>query len=809
MKINELKLKPAQLRRICDPKTISIDPESQITFKDMTIGQKRAMKSLNFGLGLKVKGYNVFVLGEPGSGKTTTIRKVLSERALKMATPPDICYIYNFSMPEQPIPIMIPPGMGVVFARDIDRLIEMLQQDISKILTSKAFTEKKSEIVNKYHNKAEKLLTRFAKEARKKGLDLKQKGEQLIFPPLIDGEIITEQEFEALPEEKRKDIESTIRSFRERLSEYERLHRKFEKELEEEIIKAERNAIRVIISEEICELRNKFEKVSKDICDYLILLEQHILEHHRRFLIAEEEESHGKEEEREDEVNFCASKEPHRFVEYKINVLVDRTHEKGAPLIIERNPNYSNLLGYMEYRELRGALKTDHTLLRAGALHKAWGGYLILQINDLMRHPSAWEALKRALREKELKIEEFEEEERPKTTGTLRPKPLPLDLKVILIGNPDSYYLLYNNDEDFVRLFKAKVDYEDRMAWNNYNINKLCMFLLTSAKESGNLLPDTTALARIIEEAARICENKNMLTTKLSLLLDLVGEADYWARFTNGKIITSSDVNKALQEKFHRNGKVEDLILRLIKEGSILLDTDGQVVGQVNGIFVYDLGDHAFGIPMRITARTYVGKKGLVNIEREVQLSGAIHDKGSLITIGYLGGRYAQNQPLCFSASITFEQSYEEVEGDSASCAELFALLSSLADIPIKQGIAVTGSVNQNGEIQPIGSINEKIEGVYKICSMKGLTGNEGVIIPKINIDNLMLSEDVIEAVKNKKFNIWGINNVDEGMEILTGIKPGKKLSDGSWEKDTINHFIDKKLSDYADRVKKNDDNNL
>lgn len=784
-----LRLKVSQLRRKCDCSKLGFETTESITYKDETvIGQKRAMESLEFGLGLNVRGYNIFVLGEPGSGKTSTVRKILTKRASKMPTSSDLCYVYNFKEPERPKPLILPPGVGRKFAIAIEQFIEELKQNIPKLLTSKRFTEKKSKIVNHYHNKVEKLLKKFVKEAHRKGLELKLQGDQLIFPP-ID---ITEEEFEKLPEEKQKDIETNIRAFKERLADYERLHRKIEKEMEEGILKEERKEIKQVVHEGIEELKKRFGEYSEQIVSYLEDMEKHILENHRKFI----EERQSKEE--EEKLPYEQPSEDHRFIEYKVNVMVDRSHEKGAPVIIERNPTYQNLMGYFEYREEKGALKTDHTLIRPGALHNAWGGYLVLQVNDLMRHPVAWEALKKALRDRELKIEEFEEEGRPKTTGTLKPLPIPLEVKVILIGNPDSYYLLYNNDEEFVRLFKVKVDFESSMPWTRRNVLKLASFLGSIAKEEKMLPLHAEAVARIVEEGARLVESKRRITTRLSLLMDIVAEADYFARRYNQNIITREAVEKAIKARKYRHGKIKDITLQMIEEGTLLIDTKGEAIGQINGIFVYDLGDYAFGIPCKITARTYAGKKGVVNIEREVQLSGAIHDKGSLIIIGYLGGRYAQDYPLCFSASVTFEQVYEEIEGDSASCAELFALLSSLANIPLKQGIAVTGSVNQKGLIQPVGSINEKIEGVFKICESKGLTGEEGVIIPRANIENLMLSEEVIEAVKEKKFNIWAITTVDEGMEILTGKRAGVRLSDGSWEPDTINYYIDKRLREFA-----------
>jgi lon-related putative ATP-dependent protease len=485
---------------------------------------------------------------------------------------------------------------------------------------------------------------------------------------------------------------------------------------------------------------------------------------------------------------------------YKVNVFVDRSNDRGAPVIIERMPTASALCGAFEYKETAGGLVTDHTLLKPGALHRANGGYLLIQAQELLSHDNAWSSLKRALRHKEIRIDEGmgAGSLSPKLSGALKPATVPLDVKVVLVGSHEVYYLLSMEDDNFGRLFKILADFEPSMSCTKENVLKLARFTGQVCKEEGYLPIHKSGITRLVEFAARESRNKKRLITRQAAILDLLAEANMAAVAGGARSIRKQDINSAIDAKQYRHGAISAAVLREIDTGTVIINTGGRKIGQLNGIAVYDVGGFSFGTPVRITAKTYVGRRGVVNIDREVNLSGAIHDKGAMIMIGYMGGRYAQEEPLGFSASITFEQSYDEIDGDSASAAELFVLLSSLSGCPINQGISVTGSVNQLGEIQPIGGVNEKIEGIFDVCRRRGLTGNEGVMIPATNVQNVMLKSDVIDAVKAGMFNVFAISSIDQGIEVLTGIKAGRRLADGRWQKDTINDRVQQRLARFV-----------
>ncbi len=490
------------------------------------------------------------------------------------------------------------------------------------------------------------------------------------------------------------------------------------------------------------------------------------------------------------------------FVRYAINVIVDNSETKGAPVVIETNPTYYNLFGRIDYQLRLGSPVTDFSLVKGGSLHKANGGYIIIQALDLLLSFLSWETLKRSLKSKELCIENFGEQYRAIPSSVIKPEPIPLDVKVVLIGNPLIYYLLQRFEEDFRKLFKIRADFDVEMDRTPGSIEKYASFVSGRCQDKNLRHFDRTAVARIVEYGSRISEDKEKLSTRFMEISDLISEANYWAGKNNHKHVTAKDVETAIKKKIYRSNMIEERIKELVKDDIIMINTKGARVGQVNGISVIPLGDYFFGRPSKITARVYIGRSGVLDIEREVKLSGPIHSKGVLILNGYLNGKYAYDKPISMSASICFEQGYEEVEGDSASCAELYAILSSLSGIPLKQGIAVTGSVNQLGEVQPVGAINQKIEGFFDACKVKRMTGGEGVMIPRRNLKHLMLRDDVIEAVKKGKFCIWAVNSIDEGMEILTDTQVGKKKPDGNYPTGTVNYKVDQRLREMADKLK-------
>ncbi|MBI5502340.1 MAG: AAA family ATPase [Deltaproteobacteria bacterium] len=809
-------LSAARLRRTIDPRSIPYATTAGVqagtpaapaggeprhdASREMMVGQRRAVDALDFGLRVRARGFNIYVLGDPGSGKTTSAERMVEARAAEEPPGLDVIYVHDFDEPDHPRGIRLPAGRAAPFAHDVDAAITELGREIPRVLSTAAFRDQRHKILDASHQKAEARFVQLVRQGRRHRLLVRRDGDHLALTPLKGGTPLTTEQYDALPDEVRAAYESRSNAFQRRVPEYDRHLRQIQKELEAELLEAERAGIAHVVEVVFNELRRKHPELPPDAKRYVEQLRDYVLDNHRLFLPPEElpgaESREGAES--GDEAGAGGGPQVQEHPPFRINVLVDRRRETRAPVVVERNPTYPNLLGYPEYRETRGIYSTDHTLIRPGALHRANGGYLILQIADLARSPNAWDALKKAIRHRELRIEELEDESKPKTTGSVRPTPIPLDVKVILVGSSETYWALQSQDDDFTRLFKVKADFEAAMPLSRGTLLAAVRFVARAAGEERLLPLDRGALAKVLEHGVRDAGDQKRLTTRLATLIDLAAEADHWARRARHKSISAADVDRALAERFRRHEKDEDAVLKEIRDGTILLDTRGAVIGQVNGLTVYDQGDHSFGVPARITARTYVGRKEVVNIDREVRLSGAIHDKGALTLVGFLGGRFARDKPLALSASITFEQNYGFVEGDSASAAELYALLSGLARVPIRQGIAVTGSVNQQGEIQPVGGVNEKIEGFFRVCRIKGLSGAEGVVIPRANVRHLMLAQDVVEAVRRRRFHIFAVGHVDEGIEILTGMPAGRR-NRGRWQPHTLNDLIDRRLRELGE----------
>lgn len=790
-------LKPEELYRRCELELLNFDTTEDMDILKDSIGQERALKALDFGLRLDSSGFNIFALGENGTGRMRSIRMLLEELAKKEPVPNDWCYVYNFKDPDNPIAISLPPGRGKEFQKDIEVLIKNIKEELVKVFESKEYEKQRNKIIEEFQQKQKAFFTNIEEEAQSKGFAIKKTVSGLwIIPIKKTGEPLTEEEYASFDEDTKKRIEEIGKSLQEKVNDVARALKEAERLFKEMLNRLEKQIALEAIGTRIDDLIKKYEKIDK-VTTYLIALQEDILSHLEDFKTHEEPPS---------PLPFMKVPKPETsFSKYSVNLIVDNSNTKGAPIIIESNPTYLNLFGRVEYKVQFGIAVTDFSLIKAGSLHRANGGYIVIQGIDLFKNLFSYDALKRALKNKEIKIEDVWEQYRLLSTVTMKPEPIPLDIKVILVGSPYMYYILYNLDEEFRELFKVKADFDNKMERNAENILKYASFIATCQKEEGLLPLDKGAVAKVIEYSSRLCEHQDKLSTKFSEISDLLKEANYWALKSGNVKINEKHVLTALNEKIYRSNKIEERIREMIIEDTLIVNTEGKKIGQVNGLAVLDLGDYSFGKPSRITARTYTGKAGVVNIERETKMSGRIHEKAIMIISSYLGSKYAVKKPISLSASITFEQLYEMVEGDSATCAELYALLSSLSGVPLRQDIAVTGSMDQYGEVQPIGGVNEKIEGFFELCKLRGLNG-QGVIIPRRNIKNLMLKEDVINAVKEGKFFIYAIDKMEEGLEILTGMPAGEMNEDGTYPEGTINYLVLKRLTEIAEALEKKKD---
>jgi lon-related putative ATP-dependent protease len=788
-------LKFHELYRFCDPEIFSFATTEDLPEGKETIGQERALHALDFGLDLVSTGFNIFVLGAYGTGKLTTVKSFLSRKAMNEPVPEDWCYVYNFVDPDIPVAISMNPGEAVVFQKNMEELIKILRAEIPKVFESKEYERQKNKIIEESQKKQKDMFASLEQECQDKGFSLRKTVSGLIIAPVKKtGEPLTEEDYEALDESTRKKLDEMGRTLQEMLNDSVRSIRESEKMVKEALKKLEKEAALAAVGHLIEEIKNKFKDYEK-VTRYLEEVKEDILEHLDDFKVQEDQQSA--------QLPFMKfPKSEPTFTRYTVNVLVNNKECSGAPCVFESNPTYYNLFGRIEHKIHYGIALTDFSMIKAGSLHKANGGYIVINALDLLRNIFAYDALKRAIRNRELKIEDVWEQYRLISTTTLKPDAVPLNVKIILVGIPYLYYLLYNLDDEYKELFKVKADFDIRMDRTDENIHQYASFIGTVCKEEKLLSFDKHGVAKVVEFGSRLAEYQNKLSLRFSDIADVLREANYWASKDNSSIVSAAHVQKAIDERILRTNRIEERLREMIVEGTIIVDITGEKMGQINGLAVLDFGDYRFGKPSRITARTYTGKAGVVNIERETKMSGKIHEKAILIITHYLGSTYATKAPVSLSASIAFEQLYEMVEGDSATCAELYALLSSIGGFPLKQNIAVTGSMDQNGDVQPVGAINEKIEGFFDLCRLKGLEGNQGVIMPSRNIKNLMLKKDVVEAVKENKFFIYPIQRVEEGLEIMTGMQAGKLRDDGTYPEGTLNYLIAKRLTEISEAVK-------
>ena len=787
-KENELNYK--SLKKVCNPNKLPFETTEELEGISTGIGQDRGIKALEFGLNVDVKGYNLYLEGPSGVGKTMYTKKYLDTISKKKKVPSDWCYVYNFENPNEPIAISLQPGQGKLFKELMDQFIKDIKNDINNTFSNEDFEKEKNLIKQEFEQKRSNLLEKLNKESAKYGFEVKTAQNGIYMMPVVDGKTLQEEEFEQLDEEIKKEYEDKSNIVQEQIISAISQIKTIEKESDKRIEEWQSNIALMTVNARINIVKSNFKR-NKKISKFLDDIKKDILKNVPAFM-------EQKQTVNQPGTPMQAMQQPKPWLNYRVNLFVDNSNLEGAPVIMDSNYSYYNIFGKLEYENYYGSLKTDHTMLKAGLLQKANGGYIIFQAKDLLANQLCYEALKKALRIKETSIENTADQRSSMVMVSLKPEPIPLDIKVILIGNANIYHSLLAMDSDFRKLFKAKVEFEDDAPRTEENVIKLARFIHGFCEQEGLAHLDKYAVAKIIEYASRLADNQNKLSTRFNDLSQIIGEACTWAKMSKSKVVKEEHVIKALEERIERIKKYDAKYTEMIKENTLLISTNGAKVGQINGLTVMTIGDYTFGKPAKITVNTYVGKRGIVDIEREVELSGSSHSKGVLILNGYIGELFAQDIPLSLTASICFEQLYNGVDGDSASSTELYALLSSLSDLPINQSIAVTGSVNQKGEIQPIGGVNAKIEGFYHICKMRGLDGSHGVMIPVQNVMNLNLSDEVVEAVKNKKFHIYTVSTIEEGIEILTGVPAGKKDKNGNFPAGTVNYLVYEKLKKYA-----------
>ena len=786
---NELSYK--DLKMICNPDMFHFETTQELEPINDGIGQERGIKAFEFGVNVDVKGNNIYIEGPSGVGKTMYAKNYLDSIAKKKKVPNDWCYIYNFENPNEPIAVSLPAGQGKEFKESMDGFIHEVKKDIKKTFNADDFEKEKALIKKEFEEKREVVMNKLNEASLKHGFQVRSAQNGIYMMPVIDGKIIPEEEFDKLEEKVKQEYEAKSVIVQQQIMDAISQIKQIERQSDKKVSEWQSNVALLTVNAHINFIKSKYKR-NKKINQFLNDVKQDVLKNVSYFLEEDKQPTqqqiqHGPMQRKQDP---CLN--------YRVNLFVDNSNREGCPVIMDSNYSFQNLFGKLEYENYYGALKTDFTMLQPGLMHKANGGYIIFQAKDLLSNPMCYEELKRVLRVKELGIDNSNEQRTAMAMISLKPEPIPLNLKVILIGNANIYHTLLSMDSDFRKLFKIKVEFEETAPINEENVNKLARFVHTFCEQEELPPLDKSAMARVVEYASRMAGDNEKLSTRFSDLAQIIGEAGTWAKLAKSKIVTDEFIKKALLERTERIKKYDEKYIEMIKDNTLLINTKGTLVGELNGLTVMTIGDYTFGKPAKITVNTYTGKGGVVNIEREVELSGSTHSKGVYILSGYLGEMFAQDIPLCLTASICFEQLYNGVDGDSASSTELYGLLSSLSGIPIKQSIAVTGSVNQKGQIQPIGGVNEKIEGFFQICKMRGLDGSHGVMIPVQNVNNLQLSDEVVEAVKDKKFHIYAVSTIEEGIEVLTGVPAGKKDKDGKFPAGTVNHLVYEKLKKYA-----------
>ena len=780
----------ASLYQRCDPQQFAFATTEELFDLTEIVGQERAIEAVQFGIGIRRDGYNLFALGPAGMGKHTLIRRFLEQQATTEPTPSDWCYVNNFDEPQQPRYLQLPAGQGIVLRQEVVQLVEELRSAIQAVFESEGYRTRRQAILDELKEQQETSLETFRQQAEAQGIALLQTPTGFALAPMKGDDVIPPDEFNQLPESERARITKIISVLHEQLQKLMLQVPNWERASREKLKQLHTEVTTFAVEHLIDELRRKYQSLP-EVTRYFDDLQKDVIENADAILNPPEAGLAA---------IFGAQQQSFLLRRYQINLLIDHNTSHGAPMIYEDHPTFQNLIGQIEYVSQFGALVTDFNLIRPGALHRANGGYLMLDAHKVLMQPYAWEGLKRLLRSGEIRIESLGESLGLISTVSLKPQPIPLSVKVVLLGERILYYLLCHYDPEFSDLFKVAVDFEEEMTRSTESHQLYAQMIGTLARKEKLLPFERTAVARVIEHSARLAGDSEKLSTHATALVDLLREADYWATQAKQTTITANDVQRAIEAQIHRADRVRQKLQEEVLRGTLLIDTAGEKVGQINGLSVLTLDKFAFGHPTRITARVRLGKGEVIDIEREVELGGPIHSKGVLILAGFLGARYAPEHPLSLSASLVFEQSYGGVEGDSASSAELYALLSALADAPIKQSLAVTGSVNQQGQVQAIGGVNEKIEGFFDVCRARGLTGTQGVLIPASNVKHLMLRQDVIAAVAANQFHIYAVETIDQGIELLTGIPAGERDLNGQFPTGSLNQRVEARLIALADK---------
>lgn len=788
-------LAPEALCQLCDPEQFSFETTAELDDLEEVIGQDRAVDAINFGIGISQEGYNLFALGPHGTGKFTSVNRSLKQKASEEAVPSDWCYVFNFEHPHMPNALMLPHGQGEQLHLDMRQLVEELFAVLPSSFEDEEYVNRRRAIDSEYQERHESAIDKIRKDAEEKQIALIRTPSGLAFAPMRDTEVIKPEDFLALPEEQRTEIEGQIEILQNKLQDVLRQVPQWMREGRARVKTLNEETSTFAISPLFEEIQEKYKDLD-DVLVYLEAVRSDIVQNNDQFLASEDESQAEQPGARHVQVESATRAFANR---YRVNVFIDHGRSDGAPVVYEQNPTYPNLIGRLEHFAQMGALLTDFTLIKAGALHRANGGYLIIDARKLLTNPFAWEGLKRALRGGEITIEAPSEAGGMVTTIALQPRPIPLAVKVVLLGDRQLYYLMHQHDPDFGELFKVAADFDDQMDRTLENNKAYALLIGTLVRKEDLRHFNRTGVAKVIEYSARLVGDGEKLSAHMQSVADMLREANYWAGESGSEVVDGRHVQQAIEAQVYRSSRLRERLQEAILRDTILIDTDDSKVGQINGLSVMMLGNYAFGRPSRITARVRLGKGEVVDIERQVELGGPLHSKGVLILSSYLGSRYASGRPLSLSASLVFEQSYGGVDGDSASSAELYALLSALSETPIKQSLAVTGSVNQHGQVQAIGGVNDKIEGFFDICSARGLTGDQGVLVPIANVKNLMVRQDVVEAVAEGKFHIYAIETIEQGIEVLTGAPAGVLDEEGSYPEGSINQLVTSRLVSMAE----------
>lgn len=781
-----------QCKWICDPSQFLFKSTAELDDIEGLIGQERAVKSMEFGLQVKIRGYNIYMAGPNGTGKTSYAKNYIKKIAEQEVVPDDWCYVFNFREPTKPKALRFSPGKGREFKEDVEQLVETLKEKLMNIFKAEDYEKEKEELVKGYKEKRDQLIQQLYRLAKQKDFEIKNTSTGIYFMPIVNGRAISQEEYDGLEITEKKEIDKRSDIVEEEAIDIIKKVRQIEEEAKKTLLTLEDQTALMAVELYFNSIQEKY-KEHKKASSFLEEMKQEVLHHLDDFVEEEEEEPIVS-------VIPLISKQSAEdpLLKYKVNLFIDHSEDQGAPMVLDFHPTYYNLIGCLEYDSEYGKMVTDFTKIKPGLLHKANEGYLILRIQDVLSNIQSWETLKRVLKTGEIVIENIREQLGLVEMASLKPEPIPFQAKIILLGSEYLYHLLYQYDEDFKKLFKIKCDFDIDMIRDQENVENIARFIKKFCEEENQLHFTKEAVAKIIEYSSRLANNQERLSARFHNLIEVLAEACTWAKIEKRQLVEPQDVRKAIEEREYRASSYEEKLQDMLQKNILLVETEQKVVGQVNGLAVLDIGDYSFGKPSKITATVCMGRSGIINIEKESSLSGKIHDKGVLVLAGYIGETYGQNIPFAINARICFEQLYSGVDGDSASSAELYAILSNLADVPIKQSIAVTGSLNQKGEIQPVGGVNEKIEGFFKLCKVRGLTGEHGVILPIQNVKDLVLKDEVVEAVKDEKFHIYPVSSIEEGIEILTGVPAGVKDEEGNYPKGSIHDRVMRKILQYA-----------